>query len=248
MHGSSGELSATIGTALERLPTILLSQRALTVSGADLTSETFVHHDRFGVASVDAATDVGPVQFGAEVAYMMHRTLVATGAEVLPGPTTTPTAYTYVDHADLAQGGLRAELVDASGWAAVVEGMTIAALSVPSDPNFRWQTAGNLRPGSTDQGRYWGGVGGGVHFAPPDTGLRFEVGGAYFNGPSYLVMPRAEWEAVKTVFLEVGAVFVGGPKPTNAAIATGFAGMPNVSLGGLYGDVDQVFTGVRWVP
>jgi hypothetical protein len=235
LHGSAGELSATIGTAVERLPVVGFSESEF-VAGANVSP---FHRDRFGVASIDGATDAGPVQIGFEAAYLMHRTLTATGVTTLPIDT-GPTPHTFIEHADLAQGGLRAEIVDGSGWASEVEGMAAAALSVPSDKNLQWMTA--------DKGRYWAGVAGGVHFAPPDAGLKFELAGAYFTGPSYLVMPRVEWEAVKTLFLELGAVFVGGPTPSNDAIRSLFAGTPHVSLGGLFHDVDQVFTGVRWVP
>jgi hypothetical protein len=232
LHGSAGELSATVGTALERLPTLGTSQSEF-LAQANVSP---LHHDRFGVASIDAATDVGPFQIGAELAYMMHRTLTTTGVALLP-PDTIPTAHSFVDHADLVQGGLRAEIIDGTGWASEIEGIAAAALSVPSDQNFQWVTA--------ERGRYWGGVAGGVHFAPPDTGLRFELGGAVFTGRSYLVMPRVEWEAVRTVFLELGALFVGGASNAMTAL---LAGSPHVSIGGLYHDVDQVFTGVRWVP
>ncbi len=238
LNGSAGELAATVGTALERLPTIEINQT--TTNPADLL---IVHHDRFGVASIDAATDVGPVQFGFEGAYEMHRTLVGAGAVAVPGPPpTTAAAPPYVGHSDIVQLGLRAEVV-AGDLAAEVEMFGIAALSKPKDPNQQWLTL--------EQGRYFRGIAGGVHYELEASRLRFELGGGYLTGPTYVVMPRVEWEAVKTLYLELGAMFIGGRTPNWTAPAgapNAFLGNPNLSIGGLYSDADQVFTGVRWVP
>jgi hypothetical protein len=237
-HGSAGELSGTVGTALERLPAITL----------DATTFVKVDYGRFAVASLDAATDVGPLQIGAEVAYMAHRTLIATrpGPPLsanpgLPSPqcpagadplTDTSCALTLPERVNMAQVGLRAELVEAAGWAAEVEVFAAAALADPSNRTLRWF--------SMDEGRWWRGVAGGVHWAPEGTHLRLELAGAVFSGPSYVALPRAEWEASHGLFLEVGAAIVEGPTP-------GAPGSPGVALGGLFNDVDHVFTGVRWV-
>jgi hypothetical protein len=241
LNGSAGELAATVGTALERLPTIGIDPNA-----APLDS-LIVHHDRFGVASIDAATDVGPVQFGFEGAYHIHRTLAGAGFVTVPpttmgGTPTTAPALPYVGHSDLVQLGLRAEVV-AGDLAAEVEMFGIAALSKPKDPTYQWLTL--------EKGRYFRGIAGGVHYELEASRLRFELGGGYLTGPTYLVMPRIEWEAVKTLYLELGAVFIGGRTPNWTAPAgapNAFWGNANLSLGGLYSDADQVFTGVRWVP
>jgi hypothetical protein len=249
LHGAAGELSATVGTALERLPAIYFS--------ADPNAPIKVEHGRFGVASLEASTAIGPFQVGAEGAFMAHRTLIASRMAGLATGAPSPAASTALGAAvvgpvapalsvpqrvNVAHAGLRAELLEAAGWAAEVEAFAATALSDPSQA----QAAGGppLQWFSMENGRLWRGVAGGVHFAPEASHLRLELGGMVFSGPSYVVMPRVEWEPVKTLFLEAGAVFVEGPVPTLAELA----GSPTMSLGGLFTDVDQVFVGARWVP
>ena len=90
-------------------------------------------------------------------------------------------------------------------------------------------------------GRYWRGVAGGVHWAPEKLPIRAELGAVLFSGPSWLLAPRVEWQAARTLAFELGAALVGGPSP-------GPLGAPNVAVGGLFSNVSQVFTGVRWSP
>jgi hypothetical protein len=132
----------------------------------------------------------------------------------------------------LAQFGLRAELVESAGWAAELETFFAVAVRQPSDPTLRWL-------GFDD--RYQYGVAGGAHWAPEKSHLRFEIGGAAMAVATFVIAPRIEWEAVNTLFLELGGAFVEGRHP-------GPLGSYNMSLGGFFTDVDQVFLGVRWSP
>jgi hypothetical protein len=238
VHGSLGEVSATVGTALERLPAIEFSREYLDAvangrSVANLSAPVIDYH-RFSIASVDAALDVGPFQLGAEAAFMKNRTLLAASTAASPG---VLPSLPVPEQADMLYGGLRAELVESAGWAAAVEAFVTGTLSeptrvIPSEPARRWM--------AFEHGRYFRGIGAGVHFAPEQSRVRLELGGLVLSGPTYVVLPRFEWEMLQRFYVEVGAVFVGGPTPV--------FGSPNVSLGGLYDDVDQVFLGAKWVP
>ncbi len=248
VYGSRGELSLTLGTALEHLPTLvespqlqafLANPRVLTDSEAAqlLDRPIRVEHHRFAVASLDGALDVGPVQLGAEVAYMAGRTLLGTRAakDLPPGatPTSSDMALSVPERVNMAQGGLRAELVEAAGWAAELEAFAMVALRDPSDPSLRWF--------AMEHGRWLRGVAGGVHWAPERAHLRLELGAAVVSGPSYVLLPHAEWEAIDAFYLELGAAIIDGP-------VRGPLGAPNVTPGGLFNDIDQVFMGVRWTP
>lgn len=248
VHGTAGEMSVTVGTALERLPAITFSRSfsealaRLGASGASLPTETIrVAYNRFSIASLDGALDVGPFQLGAEAAFMKNRTLLAastaTPTPAVPnGPVTLPPA--VPEQVDMVYGGLRAELLESAGWAAVIEAFITGTLSEPSPPAAgeaprQWMAFEN--------GRYFRGIAAGVHFAPEESRIRVELGGVVLSGPTYVALPRFEWEMLERFYVELGAVFVEGTTP-------GFFGTPNVSLGGLYDDVDQVFLGLRWIP
>ncbi len=232
LHGSAGELSGTVGTALEKLPAL----------GPD--PNTLVDYGRYEVATLDGAIGVGPIQFGAEAAYMANRTLGA--IRVSTPPVTSPDqprTEAASAKTNVVQGALRAELVDASGWAAEVEGFVLETLSAaPNLPPTLGSTATRYEWFTLQDGRYWSGVAGGVHYAPDGARFRLELGGVWFTGPTYAVLPRVEWEVVPTVFFELGGAFVGGPRPQTPL------GSSLVSLGGLFTDVDQVYAGVRWTP
>jgi hypothetical protein len=252
-HGSAGELSATVGSALERLPVITFSNTFLQALGYTNSSNLLsggsfgVAYERFEVVSVDGATDLGPLQIGAELAYMANRSFYAAGQ--FNPPTTPPAPILISDpqRANVVHAGLRAEHVEASGWAVEVEAFTEAVLGHPANitlpatatpqptPQLVWQ---NL-----DGGHYFSGVAGGVEWAPDTVPLRIEIGGMFFTGPSYVLVPRVEWHAFTPIFFELGGAVVAGPAPP---IGTSASQM--TSLGGLYSDVDQVFVGVRWVP
>lgn len=223
LRGGAGETSLTVGTALERLPSV----RFLPVVAPATIPDARLEYGRFYVASLDGALDAGPFQLGAELAVQGHRTL-STIPKQPPAPAGT---LQQPDHTTLVHAGLRAELVESSGWLAEVEAFGEYALTPPDDPIMQWFTM--------EQGRYWRGVAAGVHFAPEDMPFRLELGGVVFSGPTLVLMPRAQYEVATGFFVEAGAVFVEGPAPS--------ASSPMVSLGGMFDDVDQVFVGARWV-
>lgn len=238
VHGTAGEASLTFGTALERLPAITFSRafsEALAAGRGIVDAGSLkVAYNRFSVASIDGALDVGPFQLGAEAAFMKNRTLLAAAEPLASGivPLAVP------EQTDLVYGGLRAELVESAGWAAAIEAFITGA---PDDPAPPAGGAPARRWMAFEHGRYFRGIAAGVHVAPEESRIRLELGGLVLSGPTYVVLPRFEWEALRRFYLELGAVVVGGPSPTAF-------GVPNVSLGGLYDDVDQVFVGARWVP
>ena len=232
LYGSAGELSATVGTALEPLPTVVPSAAfaAYLMNPSANLPDTFfeVQHKRYAVASVDGAFDVGPVQVGAEAAYMLDRTLLGTS----PGTGTAPVATAAPERVNMTQLGLRAEYVRGMEWAVVVESFLAMAMRNPTPPSVGWFGL---------DGRYAYGVAAGAHFTPEKSRLRFELGGAALAVATYVIMPRIEWEALNAFFLELGGVWVQGRTPSSL-------GVQNMSLGGLYNDVDQVFVGARWSP
>lgn len=254
LHGTAGELSATVGTALEHLPTPRIG------TGAQIFGNTLpafgADYGRFWVASIDGATDIGPVQVGFEGAFMKDRTLGATRDSLPPGASTltpstdcqqkTPTnpdacPFSRPGRTDMAQGGLRAEFVQGTEWAVGLESFVAVALEQPSQQGILGTR--KLTWGTLEQGRYWKGVAGAVSWSPEKTGLRFDLAGIAFSGPSYAILPRAEWEAFTRVYFELGAVFVEGPWKGAYTTAA-----PNISIGGFFSDVDQVFMGIRWMP
>lgn len=245
--GPSGELAITVGTAIDRLPSSFQVVPRTDANNQLLFPEIRVNHDRFWVASVDGALDVGPFQLGAEAAYVKDRTLTAIGTlNDLPGDGEVRYP-TITGKADLVHGGLRAELVEVDGWSGAIETFVIVATrgpdetvpQYPNEPGRSWLR--EPRWFGMENGRLQRGIAGGVQFAPEASGVRLELGGVAFTGPSYLIAPRVEWEALTRFYLELGAVFVGGPRP-------GGPGSPNVSIAGLFSDIDQVYTGVRWLP
>jgi hypothetical protein len=233
--GSAGEISLTAGTALDRLPTRI----GFTLQPSGLPEIT-VAHDRFYVASMDGALDVGPFQLGAELAYIKDKTLSAIGTYVPDG--TNADYPIRPGKVDLVQGALRAELVEVAGWSGAIEMFILSTLGDPDtrpDPDRTWLRL--PRWFGMEGGRLQRGVSGGVQYAPENAGWRIELAGALLTGPSYVISPRIEFEPLTRFYMELGGVFVGGPFPTSP-------GSPNVALAGLYGDIDQVYLGLRWMP
>jgi hypothetical protein len=232
-RGTGMELSATAAVAHERLPVLHFSQAFLALAAEDTqenrdaleadTSPIEVQYRRFGVLSVDGAFEAGPVMLGAELAYMRGRTLFASA----PGELALP------ERVDLAHLGLRAEYLAGERWVLATEGFLQAALWEPDDPGreYVFMAEGRL-------------LFGGVAFlawSPADSGLTLELGGGALNGPTYMIVPRAELQLGEALFAELGAYVLGGRRVTTP-------GDPGVTLGGLYEGVDQVFLGVRWLP
>ena len=240
--GAAGEISLTAGTALDRLPSRFQVSTIPAGSAPGTLPEISVEHDRFYVASMDGALDVGPFQLGAEVAYIKDKTLSAIGTYVPSNDPALPNYPVRTGKVDLVQGGVRAELVEVHGWSGAIEMFILSTLGDPDtrpDPTRTWLRL--PRWFGMEGGRLQRGVAGGVQYAPENAGWRIELGGALLTGPSYVISPRLEFEPLTRFYMELGGVFVGGPFPTSP-------GSPNVALAGLYGDIDQVYLGLKWMP
>ncbi len=228
LHGAAGELAATFGTALERLPAV---NSSLSANPPTLSANSpILDYGRFYVASVDGATDVGPAQVGFEAAFMKNRTVATESTTTTNGTTTT----FGQQKADLVQFGLRAEYADGDEVGVGAEAFIAAALKSPNLANSAYLFFDHL--GST---YFSQGVAVGGYYAPEKTPFRFELGGLLATGPSVLVFPRIQWEALTRFYLELGAGFVTG---------RGTILSPNPTFGGAYRDIGQVFTGIRYIP
>lgn len=232
-HGPAGELAATVAVANERLPAPWLSQSLIdyladVTRGNELylsnTVKPFeIQYNRFFVVSVDGATDLGPLQVGTELAYMFDRTFFAAQKGEVPLP----------EQSDVVHAGLRIEYVLGQTLAVASEAILAYTLHEPSDPDRQWLMF--------DDGRLLKGVLGFASWSPGELGLGLELGAAALSGPSYVVLPRAEYALTDGLFVELGAALLYGPAP-------GIAGSPRFSLAGQYRDRDQVFVGLRFVP
>jgi hypothetical protein len=196
------------------------------------TTPFSLSYNRYEQVGVDAATALGPVQFGAELAYMFGRTFVSS---YIPGSYANPTPSELLgqpDRTDVAHAGLRAEFAGSSDWTAVVELSAERASLLPTD--LRRQYA------FTADGRWLLSSVGFVAYSPGQLGLSIELGAALLNGPTYLLSPRVEQRVFDGFFAEAGAYIMGGKhRPLYD---------PRITLGGVYDNIDQVFIGVRWLP
>ncbi len=228
----TGEVSATAGTAMERLPALIVSPEleAFLQNPSDLGTQIRllqsskpldVRHDRFSVVSTDAAFDVGPLQLGAEVAYMMNRTFYAARSGSVPRPETS----------DVLHVAGRAELVETDVFLAALEAFHARALDAPSERGRTWMTLAD--------GKYLQGVALATSFSPG--AFTFEVAATASTGPTYFLAPRVELEVLPRFYVEAGAFISEGPAPEEL-------GQPDVSVGGIYDTIDQVFVGARWLP
>jgi hypothetical protein len=183
--------------------------------------------DRFELISLDAATGLGPLQLGAELAYMFHRTLTT-----VPPANDTTHVNSLPEHSDVVHAGLRLEWVHSDNVVWVVETSAERTLKAPSDPRRRYLYL-------TDQ-RWFLAALTFLTLTPFDIGFTLELGGGVLNGPSYVLLPRAEQKLADGFFAEAGASLLAGKRlPSND---------PHVTLGGVYGDTNQVYVGLRWLP
>lgn len=256
-HGPLGELGLTLGSALEHIPAMYFSQAfqdylcasvasqlaadkpntprpacpvSLSQAQSELAAENHpivLRADRFELISIDAATDLGPFQIGAELAYMFNRTL-------LSAPPKDDFAHVAAqpEHSDVAHAGLRLEWVHSDDLVLVVETSAERTLSPPSDPSRRYLYL-------TDQRWFFAALSF-LTVTPFDIGLSVELGGGVLNGPSYVLAPRAEQKLADHLFAEVGAALLAGKHRASND--------PRATLGGTYADTSQVYIGVRWLP
>lgn len=235
-----GEVAVTAGTALEHIPSIEFSPQMIAllentdpdpnVAAIKLLDVfngpapfRFVYN-RFYTLGTDAALDLGPLQLGAEVAYIGNRTYLAAkhGRVPLPGSS------------DVGHLALRAELVE-TAIVGSVEGFYEQAFDDPREPDRKWMML--------EDGRRVYGVATAIHLTPPGTPLAFDLVAIYATIRTLFVTPRVEIEAAERLWFELGAFFMEGRRPSPANF-----GDPDISIGGVYDGIDQVYAGVRWVP
>lgn len=210
IHGVAGELGFTAGLARDQTPSFPADNPRIS-------------YEPFSMLSVDGMTDLGPVQVGFEAAYMFDRTMLST----LPGPI-PPTGKT-----DLAHVGVRMNYAKGENFAFVMEasatraGSTAAVATEQMDAKWLWLF----------EERWWFMLASYATVTAGDTTFSFAA--TAFNGPSYILSPKAEFQVLEGLSLELGAYFIGDLRP---ATATGLV------PGSLYGHADQVFLGVHWVP
>jgi len=180
-----------------------------------------LHYGRFGLLSIDAATDIGPVQLGVEVAYTTDRAVISVGDA---GATT-------VDESDILHAALRAEMVQGDDWVIALEANCATMLADPPTDQDWLFTVGR---------RYQLAAIAFVGYALADIDLRLELGGGALVGPTWLVTPRVELRLWDQLYGEVGAYLIGGK-------GSGRLSDPSATLGSIYDDTDQVFLGLRWL-
>jgi hypothetical protein len=183
-----------------------------------------VRHNRYTTVSADGSLDLAPLQLGAEVAYMWGRTLFRS----LPdGQLANP------ERSDMLHGALKLEWLDSTENLLVVEAFVQHAVHAPTGSDARWF--------AMDAHRLWKGVSALGRWTPLRR-LSLELAAVAFSGPSWLLAPRLQLEALSQLFLELGGFWVGGKK------ASGMLSASRTSLGAVYDNVDQIFVGLRWLP
>jgi hypothetical protein len=243
-HGTLGEAALTAGVAREHLPLPVISPELAAFLDNPVTSEAAynsllgstpaaLRYDRYELVSADAATALGPVQLGIELAYMWNRALLASPPGVAPGAMPVFSEQIDIpDHSDIAHLGVRGEYVQGTTWVVTIEASAERAMQQPTFTNYSYRFL--------DGGRWLLSTVGFLAFSPGDIGLTLEVGAGVLSGPTYLIAPRVDQRVTDGLYVEAGAYFVGGQhRPP---------GDPAQTLGALYGGVDQVFVGLRWLP
>jgi hypothetical protein len=189
-------------------------------------------YNRFYLFGVDGATDLGPVQLGVEATYMLGRTLTSVARDACEGVDFESRCLARPDRSDVAQLALRGELLEGEGFVLVLEAFGARAMGTP--------TLAEQRFAVVDEHGLLYGAGGGLRWSPGPDGLKLELGGAALNGPTLVAVPRVEYELVPRLFAELGAAIVEGRRRPPELL--------DQSLGYLYRNVSQVFTGLRFVP
>jgi len=242
-HGSAGEISATVATALEHLPTLrpgpLLRTLWVTpdlnadLTGLSTTKLPDVEYNRFALASVDAAIDVGSFSWGVELAYQFHRTLSAVGTGAYPNLQTgaggDARTLPMPGFSDVVHAGARLEYTRSATWIATVEGFGAYALATPKDPERSWLFL--------EDGRLLHGIVGLLGYTT-GFGVTLQLSAAWLSGPSYMIAPRILFNLSPGLQLETGVFVIDGRSPPNFAT-------PVLSIGGLWNNLDHVFVGLR---
>jgi hypothetical protein len=209
-HGAVGELRLTAALARDQN----FSVRTDPTPGIEFAP--------FGLFSLDGTIGVGPLQLGAELAYMLERTVYTSGF-TSSGDTTGLAERTDVGHL-----GIRLEHAQGESLGFVVEA-TASRMFEPRGRSGPWLW--------TVDGRWFFATAGVAWVAFGD--FSFELAGSVINGPTYFFTPRLEAAVAEGLYLELGAHIVGAiPRP---------AGYVGYVLGDVYETADQIFLGARWV-
>jgi hypothetical protein len=235
-HGAPGELGFTAGIAREHLPVPRYSDAFLqAVDNGTLASSLQQHpfafdYNPYELLSVDGATAIGPVQVGAELAYMFNRTFLSSLNFTPDMNTPRSQQLQTAQRTDLAHAGVRAEYAEGE-WLVVLEAAIERAMQLP---------AAGRRYAFFLESRWWLSSVGFIAFSPGNLGLTLEAGAALLNGPTYMLMPRVEQRLLTGFFAEAGAYFVGGKRYPQ--------GDPRVTIGDIYHTINQAYVGLRWQP
>jgi hypothetical protein len=207
-HGGAGELRLTAALARDQIFT------------TSIDPSLDIEYEPFGLFSIEGTTEVGPVQVGAQLAYMLQRTVLTDNGDA-DLPTTDRTDVTHLGlRVEHAHGDLFGFLIEASASGTVDSGGRSGAWLETHDRHWYLALAGVAQ----------------LALDP----VTIELAGGLINGPSYLLAPRGELELLQGLYLEVGGYLVG-------AIGTR-AGRGHSLAGDLVEHADQVFVGARWVP
>jgi hypothetical protein len=232
-HGAMGELAITLGSALEHLPALRLSDAAITAlatpdqASSEPDPEPIrVEYNRYFVISVDAAIDLAPFSLGFELAYQFHRTLYAIATAFPEDRYAVPVP----GFTDIVQGGARVEWVQGTTWLFTTEMFGAIAVQLPNDSRRGWMLF--------EDGRLYRGAAALLGYSA-DFGLQLQLGAAWISGPTVLLTPRIAYALLSGLELELGAFIIDGQRPPTTFVT------PILSLGGIFHNLDHIYVGLR---
>lgn len=221
------ELGLTVEAVRTHYP-VLADTRFQDLVAGTKALDDFITDKPFQVFSLDGATEIGAVQVGFEATYLRNWIQYTipkpnSGPNVLPGPGVP---------VNLLHGGLRAEYVE-SDLQVAIEGMGEYTLTDTPDSSRLWAGLEN---------DHWYAAGAAALRWTPGSGkLSLEGFGMAFTGPTLILGPRLEYAVAENLSLELGAIFVEGPAGVHY-------GDRKQTIGTVYDQNDQVYTGLRWLP
>jgi hypothetical protein len=205
-HGAVGELRLTAALARDQTFTVRTDPTPV------------IEFEPFGLFSLEGTTAVGPVQIGAELAYMLQRTALTNSVD----------ASNVGEQTNVAHAGIKLEHAQGEDLGFLIEA-SASRMEEPSGSSGPWLWARDRRWYFATAGAFWLSI----------DDLTIELAGGLFNGPSYLIAPRLEQMLVDGLYLEVGCHVIGAiGRPAR------YSGWV---LGDLYETADQIFLGMRWV-
>lgn len=266
MRGDGFEIGVSAGSALEKLPSIYITQifekyladpaanKADFFLAVDAGASPFdVAYHRYQQLGVDGSLELSPLSVGFELAFSPSRHLVAAryDAAHLPQPDTSVQISDEIGNVTdksirkgvpLLQGAFHVDWLHGETFAIALEGFFVQAFRRPYDVDRDWLAF------RKDQGLYAGGVLGATYRPNPDTGRwRFDASVVGLVGPSLIFMPQVEYRVLDSLYLNVGLQLFEGPtEMRNGKPLQG--GAQSLNVGGLLSGYDQVYAGFRFVP